>query len=232
MTRRDIFGLSCSSSIRDQLDGSIGQLLYHGRAVAHFLHSVTDLLISYGIWGLLLLSFLDSAGIPVPGGLDALLIFLSAKTPGYAYLGASVAVAGSMVGNVLLFMAARKGRRWTRKEEEVLAEGDPGKFELWFRRYGMITIFVPAVVPVIPLPLKVFVISAGAMRTRVSSFVTVILLARAVRYFGEAYLGIRLGQESMGWFKAHVWHMTGVALAFCVGVAVIIRWRDSRRALR
>jgi membrane protein YqaA with SNARE-associated domain len=194
-----------------------------------FIHSITDLFISYGIWGLLLLSVLDSAGLPVPGGLDALLIFVAVKTPRHAYTGAALAVAGSVAGNILLFMAARKGRQWTRKEEKVLAEGHPGRFERWFRRYGMITIFVPAVVPVIPLPLKVFVISAGIMRTRVATFLAVIAAARFIRYFGEAYVGIQLGEESMSWFKAHVWQMSAIALAFCAAVFAYVRWRDRQR---
>ena len=59
----------------------------------------------------------------------------------------------------------------------------------WFHRYGLITVFIPAMFPIIPLPLKVFVISAGVLHTRFSRFLAVILLARVIRYFGEAYIG-------------------------------------------
>jgi len=58
----------------------------------------------------------------------------------------------------------------------------------------MLTVFIPAVTPVLPLPLKVFVVSAGALKTPFSKFLAVILLARVIRYFGEAYLGILLGE--------------------------------------
>ena len=197
--------------------------------MTHLLHSAFDFLVAHGVWGLLLLAFLDSAGVPLPSGMDALLILVSAKTPGLAYWGALVAVFGSVAGNIFLFMAARKGRQWTRKEEETLA-GEPKRFERWFRRYGLVTIFVPAVVPVLPLPLKVFVISAGAMRTRLASFLAVILAARIVRYFGEAYVGIRLGHESASWFRSHAWTFALVAALFCATVYLVLWWRDGRAA--
>ena len=195
--------------------------------MAHLLHSVTDFLVSNGYWGLLLLAFLDSAGVPLPSGMDALLMLVAAKTPERAWWGAAVAVFGSVVGNVFLFMAARKGRQWTRKEEKTLA-GEPKRFERWFRRYGLVTIFVPAVVPVLPLPLKVFVISAGMMRTRLASFLGVILAARVLRYSTEAYVGIRLGEESGAWFKSHVWIFALIAVLFCATVFAVISWRDGR----
>jgi len=190
---------------------------------------MAEALVSYGPWGLLLLAFLDSAGIPVSVGMDAIVLVVAAKAPERAYLGAALAVLGSVAGNIVLFTAARKGRGWVRKEEEVVTPGKPRRFERWFREYGLITIFVPAVVPVIPLPLKVFVISAGIMHTRLLPFLTVIVVARVVRYFGEAYLGIQLGHESMPWLKAHMWGMAGIALGFCVAVYLAVLVKKSRR---
>jgi membrane protein YqaA with SNARE-associated domain len=195
----------------------------------HFLNSIKDLLVSYGPFGVLLLAFLDSAGIPVSAGMDALIILVAVQTPGRAWLVALLAVLGSVAGNVVLFSASRKGRSWARKEEAAVAPGPPGRFERWFREYGLITIFVPAVVPVIPLPLKVFVISAGVMRARLGAVLAVIIVARVLRYGGEAYLGIRLGQDSMAWLKAQVWVLTGVACGFCGVVFLAARWNQRRR---
>jgi membrane protein YqaA with SNARE-associated domain len=195
----------------------------------NFLRTISEALVSYGAWGVLLLAFLDSAGIPVSAGMDAIIIVVAAKSPERAYFAAAMAVLGSVAGNILLFKAARKGRSWVRKEEEAVTPGEPRRFERWFREYGLITIFVPAIVPVIPLPLKVFVISAGIVRTRMLPFLAVIVAARVVRYFGEAYLGIKLGQESVPWLKAHMWSMAGAALGFCVAVYVAVLVARSRR---
>jgi len=82
---------------------------------------------------------------------------------------------------------------------------------------------------VIPLPLKVFVISAGVMRARLSAVLTVIVIARVIRYGGEAYLGIKLGHESMTWLKTQVWTLTFIACVFCGVVFLVARWNRSRR---
>ena len=97
-------------------------------------------------------------------------------------------------------------------------------------RYGLLTVFVPAVVPFIPLPLKVFVISAGAMRTSTSRFLAVVLLARLLRYFGEAYLGIRLGEGALGFLTNNAWKIAGVALAAALILLGLVKWYDRGRA--
>ena len=77
-------------------------------------------------------------------------------------------------------------------------DAEPGKFQAWFRRYGLLTVFVPAVVPIVPLPLKVFVISAGALPHAFRPFLAVIFAARVIRYFGLAYLALQLGADAKG----------------------------------
>ena len=60
---------------------------------------------------------------------------------------------------------------------------------------------MPAVLP-IPLPLKVFVISAGVLRTALARFIAVVVVARTIRYFGLAWLGISLGGGRAGFPEA------------------------------
>jgi membrane protein DedA with SNARE-associated domain len=93
----------------------------------------------------------------------------------------------------------------------------------------MLTVFIPAVVPVLPLPLKVFVISAAALKTPFGKFLTVILLARVIRYFGEAYLGIQLGEDAQTFLARHIWMILGIVLALAGAAYVLIRAYDRRR---
>ena len=79
-------------------------------------------------------------------------------------------------------------------------------------------------------PLKVFVISAGAMHTPLSRFLGVVSLARVIRYFGEAYLGVRLGEDAHGFLIHNGWNIAGVAVAIALVLLGLIRWRDRRRA--
>ncbi len=190
------------------------------------------ILIAYGPWGIFLLSVIDSFGVPLPSMMDFLLVGVAAashKDPHHAYFTAFLAVVGSMAGNAGLFMAARRGAGWMLKREP--APGERRRFREWFHRYGLLTVFVPAVTPVVPLPLKVFVISAGVLRTPFSRFFLVVLLARVIRYFGEAYLGLELGEEgAKTFFLRNGWMLALVAAIIAATVFVLIRYMDRRKA--
>jgi membrane protein YqaA with SNARE-associated domain len=69
------------------------------------LAKLTAALVAYGPLGILVLAFIDSAGIPVASGMDALVILVAAKAPSRALLAASMGVLGSLIGNVVLFVA-------------------------------------------------------------------------------------------------------------------------------
>jgi membrane protein DedA with SNARE-associated domain len=193
------------------------------------LRHLTDALIAWGPAGILLLSILDSTGVPVAGVFDALLILIAVERPGVAWLCAALAVAGSTAGNVILFTTAHRGGR--RFMNKAAPEGRGAKFRAWFHRYGMITVFVPALMP-IPMPLKLFVISAGVTGTSMTQFVTVVLIARSLRYFGAAWLGVTLGRESASFLKVHAWSFVAgaVALFLVLYAFVLLRDRRHRRA--
>jgi membrane protein YqaA with SNARE-associated domain len=191
------------------------------------LKHLTDTLIAWGPAGILLLSILDSSGVPVAGIFDALLILLSVQRPGVAWISAGLAVVGSTVGNTILFYAAQQGGRAFMSR--LAPEGRGAKFRDWFQRYGMITVFVPALVP-IPMPLKLFVVSAGVLGTSLTEFLLVILTARVLRYFGEAWLGVTLGRESVSFLRTHAAHFGLGALVLAAALYLFVRQRDAARA--
>ena len=112
---------------------------------------------------------------------------------------------------------------------KAASEGRGAKFREWFKRYGMVTVFVPALIP-IPMPLKLFVISAGVMGTSMTEFVSVVLGARILRYFGEAWLGVTLRRESTAFLKTHAWMFAVGAGALFLSLYLFILLRDRRRA--
>ena len=192
------------------------------------LKNIGKALLAFGPIGVFVIALMDSLGVPLVGGVDALLIYVAVKTPQMAYIAAATATAGSILGNLLLFRTARYGVR--RFAGEETPDGKRQKFRVWFQRYGLLTVFIPAVTPFVPLPLKVFVVSAGAMHTPVGRFLAVVLLARVIRYFGEAYLGIRLGEDAHGFLTRNTWNIAGIAVATALMLVVLIRWYDRRRA--
>jgi membrane protein YqaA with SNARE-associated domain len=191
------------------------------------LSKIATALIAFGPWGVFLLGFIDSLGIPLPATMDALLILVAVKAPHRAYFTALMAVLGTAGGSITLFLAVRHGRRLFLKDEPPL--GRRQRFERWFDRYGMLTVFIPAVTPVLPLPLKVFVVSAAALKTPFRKFLAVILLARVIRYFGEAYLGILLGEDAQTFLVRHIWMILGIVLALAGAAYVVIGMIDRRR---
>ncbi len=181
---------------------------------------LTQVLVALGPVGFLLLSVLDSAGVPVAGLFDFLLILYAAQRPPAAWWCAALVVIGSSIGNVILFQIARRGGR------QFLAKSAPEgrivRFRAWFQRYGLLTVFIPALIP-IPMPMKLFVIIAGVFGTPILEFLGVVVLARIIRYFGEVWLGVTLGHESAGYLKAHVWQFTGSAvLLFAVLYGLLV----------
>ena len=184
---------------------------------------MTDVLVAWGPAGILLLAILDSSGVPVAGVFDGLLILIAVERPDVAWLCAGLAVLGSTFGNTVLYwMAQRGGRRFMEKSS---SGSRAAKFRMWFRRYGMVTVFVPALVP-IPMPLKLFVISAGVLGTSRIEFISVVLAARLLRYFGEAWLGIRLGKESSRFLTSHAWQFAAGAVLLGAALYGFILWRD------
>lgn len=181
-----------------------------------------DLLTSWGPFGAMLLAALDSAGIPLPAAVDALVTWLAAQGPQRAMLAAALAVAGSCAGCLFLFWVARKGGE--RYLDKHASSPRAMRFRRWYGQYGLLTVFIPALVP-IPLPVKVFVLCAGALGTRPLSFLGVVLAARIPRYFGLAWLGMQLGDQSVPWIKAHVWQLTGFALALFAVLYLVVRLR-------
>lgn len=186
-------------------------------------------LVALGPLGVFLLALLDSVGIPLPGGVDTLLVVVSNQAPALAYWCAGLATIGSLAGSMLLFLLARRGGK---RYLDKVAGGETGlRFRRWFARYGLVTVFVPAI-SVIPMPLKAFVACAGVLGIRPLPFAITILLARIPRYFFLAWLGRQMGENAFAWIKAH-------SLQFALGLAalslvlfLLSRWADHPREPR
>ena len=125
------------------------------------LRNFLNALLSWGPWGVLLLAILDSGGIPIVGGVDAFVVVVAALDHSQAYWAAAAAIAGSVIGSLFLFFIARKGGEAYLHHHTLSSRGQ--HLRAWFLEYGLLTVFVPAFVPVIPMPVKIFILSAGAL---------------------------------------------------------------------
>jgi membrane protein YqaA with SNARE-associated domain len=154
-------------------------------------------LMALGPLGVLSISLLDSAFVPLPGGPDAAVIALSAVKPGWMPLYALAATLGSAIGSTGLYLAARRGgvralkgfKPETRESVESL-----------LGRYDMLAIMVPGVLPP-PFPFKVFILSAGVFRLKVPRFLIAIFIGRAARFLIEGILAVEFGDEALTLFR-------------------------------
>ena len=192
------------------------------------MHHFLEVLKELGPLGVLILSLVESLGIPNPGGTDFLLLFIAASQPEAAMVSALLAVAGSLAGSLFFFEVLHRGG------ERLLAKytsAERGKrFRAWFLRYGMITVFIPAFLPIPILPYKAFAACAAALGVPRARFLLILFAARLPRYLALAYLGAQLGADSGAWLHAHMWHLLAFAALLTVALTLLAR-RANREAM-
>jgi membrane protein YqaA with SNARE-associated domain len=176
-----------------------------------------------GAPGLFLISFLDSSVLTFPVINDLLLIELSMQHPARMPLYALMAALGSVLGCVLLYFIAHKGgEAYFRRKAGTRAEA----IRHWVERNGFGGMLIAAMLPP-PTPFKIFVFAAGVFEVPLTSYVSAILLARLIRYFGVGYLAVKYGNDALPFLGRHK-----VEVAIFVVVFVAVSYLASRWILR
>lgn len=192
----------------------------------HLPHWLQGIVAATGGLGLFLIAFLDSSVLTFPVINDLLLIDLSIRYPARMLYYAAMATLGSVGGCVLLYYLARKGgEAMFHKHAGARAE----KIRLWLKRNGFVSIVVTALLPP-PNPFKVFVIAAGALEMPVRTFVLGLIVARGIRFFGEAFLAVKYGDQASQFLLTHKLEVSGIALSVVLALylASRIAFRTSR----
>jgi membrane protein YqaA with SNARE-associated domain len=171
---------------------------------------------------------MDGAGIPIVGGVDLLIVTIAALDHASAYWAAGAATIGSLVGSLVLFWIARKGGE--AYLSRFTSHGTGAKLKGWFLEYGLLTVFVPALT-IVPLPMKIAVLSAGALGVSPVAFLLVIVAARVPRYVFLAWLGTRLGNDTVPYLKHHSRELAIFAILLFSVLYLLIRMLDRRHKL-
>ncbi|HKY05042.1 MAG TPA: VTT domain-containing protein, partial [Blastocatellia bacterium] len=213
------------SSMKTQIEGRLAcqlSLIVYDPLLAIYLKIGDKLaqfgewLIAFGAFGLFTITLLDSAFVPLPGGPDAAMIALSARTPSMMPVYALAATVGSTIGCAFLYLAAR--RAGARALKRVSAE-KRNRIENLLGRYDMLAVMVPSVLPP-PFPFKAFVLSAGVFKLKTSRFVAAIFIGRAARFLLEGWLAIQFRDEAGAVIRQHGWKIfiaLGVILILSLG---------------
>jgi membrane protein YqaA with SNARE-associated domain len=179
-------------------------------------------LLSFGPFGLLAIAFLDSVLVPIPGGVDAMLLLLAASRPSWVLIYVAAAMIGSTAGCVGLYkISERAGHRALNR----FSEKKQKRVKDLIDRYDVLSVLVASVLPP-PFPFKLFVVTAGVFRLNLLKFTIAVAVGRTFRYLLEGYLAARYGEHAKE-ILAHYYPSIGIGVA-----ALIIIFFAGRNLLR
>jgi membrane protein YqaA with SNARE-associated domain len=173
-------------------------------------------LVSFGPLGLLAIAFLDSLFIPMPGGVDAVLLLLAASRPSWMLIYVAAATIGSTAGCVGLYrISQRAGHRALAR----FSESKQKRVKNLIDRYDVLSVLVASLLPP-PFPFKLFVVSAGVFRLNLLRFTVAVAAGRTFRYLLEGYLAARYGEHAKE-LLARYYPAIGIGLALLI-IAVFV----------
>jgi membrane protein YqaA with SNARE-associated domain len=189
-----------------------------------FLDRLNEYLLIMGIPGLLVISFLDSAGIPLPGGPDAVILVLAWQRPEMAFLIALSATVGSMLGCLVLYGIGSKGG------EKALSRFNPEKTARVKQkmRDNAVWAVIASVLAPPPFPTKIIILAAGVSHMGKIRFCASIFTGRIIRFSLIAFLAARYGDEAAQILKAN-YPSVFLVLAGLIIVIFLIRYLRNRR---
>jgi len=150
-------------------------------------------LASFGIFGIFLVSIVDSSFVPlpVPGVTDIMLVVFAAQKSNWILL-LLLATAGSAIGGYLSYEVGHAGGM------QFLEKHVPARIfkniREWMEKHAILAIALPAVLPP-PMPLSPFVLAAGALKISKKKFIAIFTLSRGARHALAIWLGIYYGRH-------------------------------------
>ena len=185
---------------------------------SHSSPSLLTTLRHLGAAGLFFLAILDSSPIPTFAGPDILTAILAASHRPLWYEFAATATAGSVLGAYFTFRVARHaGSAYL---DQKFKKGRIAKFLKLFHRWGTGTLAASAAIP-LPSPTSMFFAAAGASNYPKGKFLTVVAVARAVRYFGIAFIAGHYGRHFLRVLRHPIQHWGWLALFIGLAAAMV-----------
>ena len=180
-------------------------------------------LLSFGPFGLFAIAFLDSVLVPIPGGVDAMLMVLTTARPSWMLIYVVAATLGSTLGCVGLYKISQKAGH---RALDRFSEAKQKRVKDLIDRYDVLSVLVASLLPP-PFPFKLFVVSAGVFRLNLVRFTIAIAAGRTFRYLLEGYLAARYGEHAKE-ILAHYYPAIGIGLAVLL-IAVFVGKNLMRR---
>jgi membrane protein YqaA with SNARE-associated domain len=187
----------------------------HRASRSPFLH----LLFSFGLFGVFLVSIVDSSFVPlpVPGVTDIMIIIMSAQHQNVILL-VLLSTVGSAIGGYFSHLVGQRGGM-AFLEKRV----SPRIFKRvrhWMETHAILSVALPAMLPP-PMPLSPFVLAAGALNMSRKKFMIAFTISRALRHIIAAWLGMHYGRHILRiWNSLSAKYATPVLIVIWVGIAI------------
>jgi len=180
--------------------------------------------------GIVVLAAADSTlFFSMPFGIDAAIIVLAARRHALAWTVPLLATAGSLAGAALTFwMGIKIG------EKGLDQYARPRRLENIrnrIRKSGAILLAAFDLVPP-PFPFTLFVLAAGALEVKASTFFITLGLCRLLRFGAEAWLAVIYGRQLLVWLDTDLFHnivAASILLAIALTVLSMLRFVRASR---
>jgi membrane protein YqaA with SNARE-associated domain len=192
----------------------------------HLLTWAQTFAMAWGGPGLFFVAFLDASFLSLPEINDLLVIWLVMRHKEAFVYYASMATLGSLTGCLVLYAIARLGGEAVLRKRLKQRRIESGMET--FRRYGLLALLVPAILPP-PMPFKVFVLLAGIAEVPTYSFTLAIAIGRGLRYFALSLLAVFYGETAVRYMRENSSVVATVlaALVLAGGVSYVV-WRKRK----
>jgi membrane protein YqaA with SNARE-associated domain len=177
--------------------------------------------------GVPVLAALDSTlFFSLPFGIDAAVILLAARMGRRAWMVPLLATAGSIGGAALTFwMGMKIGEKGL---DRHVSPQRLKRIRARINRNGAVALAVLDLIPP-PLPFTPFVLAAGALEVRTSTFFVTLAVCRILRFGAEAALAIVYGRRILSMLDSDLFH--DVAFG-CIALAAVLTVLSTVRLVR
>ncbi|HXC97100.1 MAG TPA: hypothetical protein VNU92_15480 [Edaphobacter sp.] len=180
-----------------------------------FLH----LAFSFGLFGLFVVSIVDSSFVPlpIPGVTDIMIVLMAARHQNVILI-VFIATIGSALGGYFSHQVGQRGGM-TFLEKRVPARILKPICE-WMEKHAILSVALPAILPP-PMPLSPFVLAAGALNMSRKKFMIAFTVSRALRHAAAAWLGVFYGRKIVRlWNGFSAKYATPFLIVLWVGIAI------------
>jgi membrane protein YqaA with SNARE-associated domain len=182
-------------------------------------------------WGAYVLALLDATMVFfLPFGVDALVIYLSARHGMLFWLYPLLATAGSLTGAAVTYWIGRKGGEMGL--ERFVSSHRLERLKHRVQTKGAVAMAFAALLPP-PFPLTPFVLTCGALEVDRWIFFSTFAIVRLVRFGSEAALARIYGRGVLRMLESDQFQMIiiGFIVMAVIGTAVsaVMLWRSTRQ---